>query len=103
MNQTPMQELRPAGKTKYRNYVAWSIPLSALLLTALTLAYAASWGSIALPGAAMLFWASIGTAVCIIGHRLSRRNTAAGLLAALPWPILLVRTGIASPSGGSTG
>ncbi|WP_455500355.1 transglutaminase-like domain-containing protein [Gemmiger sp.] len=100
MNQTPVQELRPAGKTKYRNYVAWSISLSALLLAALTQAYAASWGSVALPGAAMLLWASVGTAVCIIGRRLSRRNTAARLLAVLPWPVLLVRTGVVSPARG---
>lgn len=101
MNQTPMQELRPAGTTKYKNYVIWSILLSALLLTAIAAAYQASWNGVSLPLSAMLFWASVGTAVCIIGRRLQRRNTAAILLMALPWPVLLLRTGIFAPARGA--
>lgn len=101
MNQMPMQEIQPVGTTKYRNYVAWSILLSALLLGAMTLAFRASWNGTAMPGFAMLVTASAGTAVCIIGRKFSRRNTAAMLLWLLPWPVLLVITGLAAPVRGA--
>ncbi len=101
MNQMPMQEIQPVGTTKYRNYVVWSILLSALLLGAMTLAFRASWNGAVMPGIAMLAAASAGTAVCIIGRRLSRRNTAGLLLWLLPWPVLLIITGLAAPVRGA--
>lgn len=93
MNQMSMQELMPVGTTKYRNYVIWSITLSALLLAAKALAFRGSFSGVVLPWAAMLASASAGTAVCIFGRRLAKLNTAAGLLWLLPWPVLLVITG----------
>ena len=97
MNQTPMQELQPVGKTKYRNYVIWSITLSTLMIVAAALAFRASWGSTVLPWGQMLAAASGGTAACIIGRRLLRHNSAGGLLWLLPWPVVLILNGISAP------
>lgn len=101
MKQPPLRELRPAGTTKYRNYVVWSILLSALMLVAVLAAFRSSWAGVELPGVPMVAAMSAGTAACIIGRRLLRHNTMAGLLWLLPWPVVLLFTGLAAPRRGA--
>ena len=101
MKQTPTQALQPVGKTRYREYVVWSIMLSALLITAMLQAFRASWYGEALPAGPMLLAASVGTAGCILGRRLQKKNSLAALLWLLPWVPMPFLMGVAAPWRGA--
>lgn len=101
MKQTPTQVLRPVGTTRYRDYVVWSIALSALLITAMLQAFRASWYGEALPVGPMMLAASVGTAGCILGRRFSSKNSLFILLWLLPWLPMPLLMGVSAPWRGA--
>lgn len=101
MKQVPVQVLHPVGQKHTGIRGMWSVLLAALLLAGSLLALQATWGSGApsfVPAAALgLVGALSGAAARLLRPHFA----AADLLWLLPWPVLLVFTGLAAPWAGA--
>ncbi len=101
MKQVPVQALQPVGQKHRGIRSAWSALLAALLLLGSLLALGATWGEAApafLPAALL---GLVGVLSGAAAYLLRPRFAAAGFLWVLPWPLLLVFTGLAAPWAGA--
>lgn len=101
MKQVPVQVLQPVGQNDTGIRRAWSALLAVLLLAGSLLALEATWGADApalVPAAAIGLAGALSAAAADL---LRKRFAAAGFLWVLPWPLLLIFTGVAAPWAGA--
>ena len=101
MKQVPVQALQPVGQKHKGIRSMWSALLAALLLLGSLLALGATWGDAAPAFAPAALLGLVGVLSGAAAYLLRPRYKAAGLLWLLPWPVLLVFTGLAAPWAGA--
>lgn len=101
MKQVPVQALQPVGQSHNGIRSLWSALLAALLLLGSLLALQATWGSGAPPFVPTAALGLVGVLSGAAAYLLRPRFAAADILWLLPWPVLLVFTGLAAPWAGA--
>ena len=101
MKQVPVQVLQPAGKNRPARLGLWSCLLAVLLLLGSLLALRAAWGTGAPALLPAVLAGCLGLGSAAAAWLLRPRSALAGFAWLLPWPVLVMLTGLSAPWAGA--